>query len=248
VEGVSWDLFEEYFAQLDVDKRPDAWAYINPDAMFNFLEDPRNTTASAVILEDFKRINDICSGGMNLVVRAYRVYDIPFNQNEPDLALSMRLFLHYRDAFSYAWSRYLFHSSTSKVTLYSLGIPPIDITQLSVDSFQAQLAEWFQRLGKGERCEVDFTEDDNEVMFLISHGSYLRTVAHWQEESVEIMSYRPASEDVLIYDKQRSTLTVKASIEKDQAEYLRAFATCIASDIGLVDKANDSKLRFPRWL
>ena len=45
VNAVSRGLFEEYFAQLDVHRRPSAWAYINPDA-------------SGTIREDFGSINE----------------------------------------------------------------------------------------------------------------------------------------------------------------------------------------------
>ena len=242
VNAVSWTLFEEYFAQLDVDRRPSAWAYINPEAMFRFLEDPQNAEASGIILEDFKRINDICADGMNLVVRAYRVHGIPFNQDEPALSLAMRLFFHHREGFNYAWSRYLFHSSSSRVTLFRLDTPPLSVTQANAERFEEELTAWFRSLGKGEVCRVEYSEEDEEIVFLISHGSYLRTVAHWQGERLEIRSYRPASEDVVVYHKERGTLAIKASLEKDQNEYVGAFAEFIAGDVGLVERAHETKM------
>lgn len=237
VSALSWDLFQEYFAQLRVDHRPSAWAYLNPDAMFDFLESPQNDQARSVILEDFRRINDICAARMDLVVRAYRTYHIPFNDHEPDLGLAMRLFLYHREAFNYAWSRYLFHSTASKVTLFRLGVPPLEIASDCLEKFGQELREWFRQLGKGEQCLVECTDEGDEVVFLISHGSYLRTVAHWQQERVEIMSYRAAAEDVVVYHRQRATLTVRAPIEKDQGEYLRAFGEFIAGDVGLKERA-----------
>jgi hypothetical protein len=97
-------------------------------------------------------------------------------------------------------------------------------------------------LGKGERCEVDFAEDGDEKVFLISHGSYLRAVAHWEGQRIEIRSYRPATEDTLIYDSKQGILTIRAALEKDQAKYLDAFAECIAEDPDLVEQATNSRM------
>lgn len=242
VNAVPWDLFEQYFAQLKVDHRPDAWAYINPDAMFHFLENPQNVKAGAIIKEDFKRVNDICAGNMALVVRAYRHYNVPLDQNEADLAQAMRLFLHHRQAFNYAWSRYLFHSPGARVTLFPLpGLSSLEVPDASLARFQEELSAWFRHLGKGEQCQVSRTDEGEQVVFLISHGSYVRTVAHWQEKQLEIFSYRAAAEDVVVYDREHSTLAMRAAVEKDRGEYLRAFAEFIAGDIKLKDRALSAK-------
>ena len=45
VNAVSRSLLEEHIAQLDVHRRPNAWAYINPDA-------------SESVPEDFRSINE----------------------------------------------------------------------------------------------------------------------------------------------------------------------------------------------
>ena len=61
---------------------------------------------------------------------------------------------------------------------------------------------------------------------MIIHGSYYKTVARWIADEVVIDTFRPAYEDVVLYDKTRSVLKIKAS-RKDRDQYLNSFGKCI---------------------
>jgi hypothetical protein len=65
----------------------------------------------------------------------------------------------------------------------------------------------------------------------------MRTVTNWQGDDVTLTTFRPASEDVLLYDPSTSQLTIKAGLPKDREHYLRVFARCIAGDETLADQA-----------
>lgn len=243
VKAISWDLFVQYFGQLEVEQRPQSWAFINPGVMQEFLDDPGNREASAIILEDFRRINDLCGQAMSLVTWAYRRKGIPIPSDKPAQELAMYLYLNHRDAFDYAWSRYLlFHGSTSKLTFHHVEAHDLVIQPDHVESFKADLKNWFRSLAKGDECHVQHFEDQEQHVFLISRGSYLRTLAHWDGDRVAFKSFRPASEDVLVFDRAESELTIKASLAKDRDHYLEAFATHIAKDEALVDAATDAPM------
>ncbi len=99
VFAIPWNLFEQYFEQLKPGAKPNAWAFLNPDVLEEFLNDPENAEASPVILEDFQRINDL--GGMQagLLIRAYDRYQLPFDQEAAPQASAMWLFLNARESF-----------------------------------------------------------------------------------------------------------------------------------------------------
>jgi len=236
VHAIPWDLFDRYFDQLKVETRPSGWAFINADAMEAFLNAPENAEASAIILEDFRRINDICAQGMNLVVRAYNRLELPFRQDAPAQEMAMRLFLDHKDAFQFAWTRYLLFGAASRLTFHRLETAPLRIGDDDVERFSAELTRWFASLAKGT-CNVSHFADGDETVILISRGSYIRTVAYWQGDRITFTSFRPASEDVVVYDPKGSQLTIKAGLAKDREQYLRTFATCIASDPSLADDA-----------
>ena len=63
VHGISWELFQRYFDKLLPDREPSAWTFLNEDAMEQFLGDPQNAEVNGVIMEDFRRINDIAGRG-----------------------------------------------------------------------------------------------------------------------------------------------------------------------------------------
>ena len=84
VHSIPWDLFQRYFEDLlpgqvqhhSDDFSPEQslsdWSFLNEEVMEQFLGDSRNAEASGVILEQFRRINDIAVYGANLLVQAYQ--------------------------------------------------------------------------------------------------------------------------------------------------------------------------------
>ncbi len=125
VHSIPWDLFQRYFEDLlpgqvqhhSDDFLPEQslsdWSFLNEEVMEQFLGDSQNAEASGVILEQFRRINDIAVYGANLLVRAYQWAGVTLDSEQPVQELAMRLFLDHPDAFQYAWSRYLLYSTDS---------------------------------------------------------------------------------------------------------------------------------------
>ena len=242
VGAISWDLFQRYFDRLLPDHQASPWAFLNESAMEQFLDDPQNADASGAVMEDFQRINDIAAEGMNLIVQAYDMADASFDQEQSVQELAMRLFLDHPDAFQFAWSRYLFFGAGSKLTSYPIDLPPLNITGEKVERFRADLRQWFSQLAKGNQCLVNWFQEQGQTMLHIQRGSYVRAMARWKEDRIEIETFRPASEDLMIYDSGQSHLTIKAGLAKEREYYLQAFATHLAGDVDLARRAMDSQM------
>ena len=208
VPVISWDLFQRYFDGLLPDSQPSPWAFLNEDVMEQFLGDPQNAEANGAIMEDFQRIKDIAAEGMNLIVLAYNRTGAPFDQEQSVQELAMRLFLDHPDAFQFAWSRYLFFGAVSKLNSYPIDMPPLNITNEMVERFRADLQQWFSRLAKGNQCRVNWFRDQGQTMLHIQRGSYVRTIARWKDDRIEIETFLPVSEDLMIYDSEQSDLTI----------------------------------------
>ena len=237
VSAIAWDLFQRYFASLVWEDQPSQWVFLNHEAMEEFLKRPENAQADALVLEDFRRINDICERGMNLVVRACQKFDLDFDPERTREEMAMRLFLDHRDAFEFAWSRYLLYSSSSRLSFHEIPSDRVQFGESELAAFREDIRRWFAHLAKGDVCHVRDFEDAGDTVILVSHGSYMRTIAYWEGDSIALNSFRPASEDILVYDPDASLLSIKASLEKDRQQYLRTFATCIAGDESLADDA-----------
>jgi hypothetical protein len=237
VRAIPWDLFERYFAALEWEDQPSGWVFLNHEAMEEFLKRPDNAQAGGVILEDFRCINDICEQGMNLVVRGCQKFSLEFDPDRPRQELAMRLFLDHKDAFEFAWSRYLLYASSSRLSFHEIPSDRVQIGESELAAFREETRRWFADLAKGDVCRVSHFEDAGDTVILVSHGSYIRTIAYWEGDRIALNSFRPASEDILVYEPQTSLLSIKARLEKDRQHYLRAFATCMAGDEGLVEDA-----------
>ena len=72
VNAVSPEFIRRYILTLDALSPPSAWAEIIGAVFERYLVAPENVSIAAIVREDFRRINDVCTDGMGLIVRAYR--------------------------------------------------------------------------------------------------------------------------------------------------------------------------------
>ncbi len=238
VKSIDWELFNRYFKKLDSKSRPSAWSTLNSDSLLYFLDDPTNVESTGIINEDFQRINDIAKDATGTLVYACKKGGIAFTPNESPAQLSMRLFLDYPDIFDYAWSRYLLYDTSSRLSIYPLaGLNHVSIDEEKKEAFRESIQEWFADLAKGEQCIVNTHEDRGQLVILIRRGAYIKSVPFWNGSEISINSFRPAIEDVLVYDSERSELSIKASQRKEREEYLALFASKIAGDVSLAERA-----------
>ena len=242
VFAVPWDFFERYFQQLKPDARPNAWAFLNPDVLEDFLSDPANAEASPAILEDFHRINDLGGTHFGLLLKACDRSGIECDQELSPEALSIQLFLEDRDAFEYAWTMYLFFASLARVAEYCFPAGPLMPDDEQIAQMKANLQGWFANHKKGSQCEIASFLDSDGLLVRISRGSYLKTVARWNGNAIEFETFRPASEDILQYDPGSSRLKVKCGVRRDRERYVRAFAHFVARNAELADIAFNQRV------
>jgi hypothetical protein len=242
VFAVPWGLFERYFAELKPDARPNAWAFLNPDMLEDFLGDPANAEASPAILEDFHRINDLAGTHLGLLIRAYDRSEIECDQDLSPEAQAMHLFLDDRKAFEYAWTMYLLWATPSRVYEYSLAAGDLTADEEQMARMRANLQGWFSTNKKGTQCEIARFRDSDGLLIRISRGSYLKTVARWHGNEIAFETFRPASEDIVLYDPALSVLKVQCGVRRDRERYLRSFAEFVAGDPGLGDLALSQKV------
>ncbi len=237
VFAVPWDFFERYFGQLKSDSRPNAWAFLNPNVLEDFLSDTANAEASPAILEDFHRMNDLAGTHFGLLIRAYQESHVECSQDLSPEALAMQLFLDDRETFEYAWTMYLFFATPARVYEYCFPAGSLSADGEKMARMKANLQGWFANNKKGSQCEIATFTDSDGFLVRVSRGSYLKTVARWNGKTIEFETFRPASEDVLLYDSSGSRLRVQCGVKRDRECYVRSFAAFVAGDSDLADIA-----------
>jgi len=106
------------------------------------------------------------------------------------------------------------------LTSYTLDVPRLDTSEERIGQFQLDLNRWFASQSKGSQCKVHCFQEEETTILNIQRGSYLRTVARWKGDRIEIETFRPATEDLLVYSPDNSALTIKASLNKEREFYL----------------------------
>ena len=237
VRNVPIDLMERYLERVKVDHVHRDWLHCNADALEHFLSEPKNAEPGALIRADFQRLNDISHDAMGLLVQAFRRDLIPYDGNLPREHLAMLLFLDHPTAFDYAWSRYLLLDSSTRLGLYYLDSGTPEFGTLQKERFQQGARQWFADQAKGEHCDVQFFDDAGETLVRVQRGTYVHTRHYWDGPQISTHSYRPAVEDVLVFEPQRKLLRIKAGHDKDREQYLRLFCRHIVGNEALADGA-----------
>mgnify|MGYP000120723733 CR=1 FL=1 len=172
---------------------------------------------------------------MGLPFQAARQFGVPVCPEERPEAVAMRLFLNHPRAFNFAWALYSYRASSANISQHWLQRNEMDMNESALSSFTRGMQEFFTAQNRGRECRVSFYDEDKEAVVLVLHGSYKRTVACWQGQELTMNCFRPACEDVLIYDKSRRVLSITVSNRGDREHYVRSFAGIVLGDAALAD-------------
>jgi hypothetical protein len=236
ISVLPWVLFEAYFNQLNSDAKPDAWAWLNPGELFRFLDDEQNFESSTAILEDFHRVNDLAAY-LPYLLYAYSRAGIEWREDESPEAGSMRLFLTDREAFEYAWTLYLLQATSARRCEYYFPAGDLTPSLTQVENLRANLSGLFSNIKRGEQCIASTFKDGAKLHVRITRGKTMKTDARWKGMEVTFETFRPASEDVLTYEADRSLLTLFGGGKADRERYIRSFAEYVAGFLLLAEVA-----------
>ncbi|HLF79761.1 MAG TPA: hypothetical protein VJB57_19945 [Dehalococcoidia bacterium] len=242
IASLPWDLFESYFAQLETDNKPGGWEWLNPQLAEQFLGAEENAEATASIIEDFQRINDL--GGMYVpfLLKGLTAAGIEWRDKETATAPAMRLFLQDRQAFEYSWTLFLLQATPALRSEYYFPAGDLKPSPKALEQFRAHLSGWFSVNKQGSQCQSSVYREDDRLLMRIARGTTLKTYARWKNDLVAIESFRLAAEDVLIYEPARSVLGILGNTKRERERYIRAFATYVAGSENLAELALNRRI------
>jgi len=224
-------LVEEYF----VNRVPPellipylATTGMNYSYVKNLMASLKDEQRKGKIGEELRQMSDLGKKAMDILVRVSSANNILLDKDETPQQLAMRLFLKHSKSFEHAWTLYCYDKSVTNLYEHYLPCNAISTNREhgNIEAFASQIRDFFINQAKGDHCVVKEFEEQSETTLMIIHGSYIKTVARWVADEVVIDTYRPAYEDVILYDKTRSVLKIKAS-RKDRQQYFKSFAECI---------------------
>ena len=183
------------------------------------------------ILEDFTKIYDTGIRTMNVLIQSTNLYGIEHSGEESKAGLAMRLFLDHPDAFQYAYDRYCYFASSSTLQEYKVEDAQFKFTMSQLGEFKKLISSFYGKQEKGYDIDLRSYKDGTEYIIVIDRGSYLQVKGIWENGKLKTITYRPANEDVLIFHKDTTILSIKAPYDKDRKNYRATFYKAFLGEI-----------------
>jgi hypothetical protein len=230
VDSIPKSLLGEYFTQKVSHDDSLQLKTFDFKAISAFIDSNRDKEVIDSILEDFTHINDICEKVYNILIQATLKYNIMTSGEETREELAMDLILHNKEAFDYAYDRYCLFNSSCKMSQHHIESEDYVLTHENLERFKSEIRRYFKQLAKGEECIIRHYDEDGQTVLIVIHGSYKRSMAVWSGKKIETIFFRPANEDILVYNDSNSTLSVKTRFPKDRNQYIKTFTSTIIED------------------
>jgi hypothetical protein len=228
VDSIPQDLMGRYL--VIAFGRVNTLPSLDSESIVDFLDKRADPNLRSRIYEDFTHINDLGEKVMNILVKSVNRYGIETSGEETKQELAMHLFLNHREAFDYAYDHYCLFNSSSKTSYHKVPPCALLMTDSKIKRFKKKIVEFYSNLAKGRECLVRHYDEGDQIVIVVIHGSYRRSVSAWEKGNLNTLFYRPAKEDILRFDKKTSVLSIKAPYKKDKNNYIDAFIESIMED------------------
>jgi len=223
IKGVNNDLLKAYFTRQNI---PVAEGFVfSIDNIHDFLDGIADDGLRSYVEEELHCINDIADRARNYLERAIRDYSIEVQDDEPSETTAMRVFLHSEEAFLLAYDFYLFVVYSDKLSHHKFENNNYNFDEDHVARLKSAIELHFKDTGKSEHCDVRWRSHGDRHVVLIAHGDFMKTHLIFEKGKVEIKSFRPAKEDMLVFDSNNCVLSINTSgygvlIKKSILKYL----------------------------
>ncbi len=195
-----------------------------------------------LIEEDLQCINDIADQARDCLEQTCQEFNIQKKDDERSETVAMRVFLKGEEAFSRAFDSYLYYVLSEKLSHHKFQNGNAKFTDVNVKTFKAAVEQYFKDCGKSDNCDIRHRTDGDKHVFLIARGDFMRThlVFDEKEAKPEITSFRPAKEDMIVFNAKNGVLSISLSgrSEDDKIRYIEMFGGAF---LGLT-KIDDSTL------
>jgi hypothetical protein len=105
------------------------------------------------------------------------------------------------------------------------------LTKERMEALAVELDEWFKAHQRGhETTRIEFHELDGELWFLVRHGDTFTRRTKVEARRWEIMHFRPAKDDVVVYAPKRNEIRVHAGTKGEKELYRRAFGRLLTGN------------------
>lgn len=224
LKAVDSGLRAEYFKKHNLNFPADT--NLNDDGFNDFWETLAEDK-QVEIEEELHCINDIADEARDCLEQACQQFSIQKQDDETSETTAMRVFLKGEDAFSLAFDSYLYFVLSEKSSHHKFQNGTAKFTDAPMNKFKTAVEAYFKECGKSDHCAIRHRVDGKKHILLIARGDFMKThlVFDDQQGKTDIRSFRPAKEDMLVYNTANKVLSVSLSSrsDDDKKKYLETF-------------------------
>lgn len=107
----------------------------------------------------------------------------------------------------------------------------LSAAQRKESQLKRALSGWFVDQGRGGLCDIHVYTEEDEIVFLITHGRNYRSVGTVEQDRRRSrLTYRPQKHDVVMFNMQTHILKVNAQFQNEKDLYRRCFGEVLFGD------------------
>lgn len=181
------------------------------------------------IEEELQCINDIADRSRGYLEDAIQDYSIQRVDTDSPATVAMRVFLHSEEAFSKSFDHYLYVVYSEKLSHHKFYQGVADFTSSKIAKFKSEVTRHFKECGKSENCDIRERYEDGKYILLVARGDFMDSHLTFEGGKMKISSFRPAREDMLVFEPNTSVLSINVGAYSDmeKIKYLEMFGKTI---------------------
>jgi hypothetical protein len=230
IEVTDKGLLAEYLSGKGIafDKKKE----LNTDYAHELLDGLKTEDERIDIVEEAECMEDLASDFFpqirEYVLEEPAKYPLSWTDKESNETIVLRIFLKIKNAYKLIYDLFLCDQFWARLHHYPLEAQQVRFDQKHIDDFKSELQKYLNDEKKQTGgCYIREREYNDRQYILILRGDEQKTVTVLSEngESKVHRVFRPAKEDMIVYDKEHSMIAMSPSIggTKNKLFYANAF-------------------------
>ncbi|MDX9702410.1 MAG: hypothetical protein RBU23_05115 [Candidatus Auribacterota bacterium] len=152
-------------------------------------------------------------------------YNVQWTKDESNETVILRIFLKHTDAYKLIYDLFLCDKFWTKLHHYSLESEQVNFEKDAIEAFKTDLQKYLSEQKKDADCDVRERVYKDRNYVLVLRGDEQRTVTVLQDGKKQHRVFRPAKEDMIVYDKKHAVIGMTPGIGgvKNKLFYANAF-------------------------
>jgi len=226
IEVADKKLLAEYLTGkgLSVDSQKE----LNQDYIHELLDNLATDDDRLDITEEIECMEDLASEFIEQT-REYVLEDskhkVEWAKEDSNETIILRIFLKHKSAYKLIYDLFLCDKFWAKLHHYTLESDEVKFSKDRIDAFKKDLQQYLSDQKKDSDCDIRERIYKDRNYILVLRGDEQKTVTVFTDGERKHRVFRPAKEDMIVYDKEHSVIGMTPGIGgmKNKLFYANAF-------------------------